>query len=70
MYFRVFMQCLVLLYSRNPFLFRNACFQIYTLDGFMYNVSGKDVPRQFLRRCVASKLSIPEKANWIEYPGT
>lgn len=36
----------------------------------MYNVNGKDVPIQFLRRCVASKLSIPEKANWIEYPGT
>lgn len=45
-------------------------FQKKYQTGFMYNVNGKDVPRQFLRICVANKLGIPEKANWIEYPGT
>lgn len=38
-------------------------------NGFMYNVNNKQVPRQFLRRCIAEKLKIPEKANWSVYPG-
>ncbi|MDR2535774.1 MAG: hypothetical protein LBD29_07055 [Treponema sp.] len=38
--------------------------------GYMYNVAGLDVPRQFLRRCVAEKLGIQEKADWQEHPGT
>lgn len=45
-------------------------FQTKYKTGFMYNVNGKNVPRQFLRRCVANKLKIPEKANWTKYPGT
>ena len=36
---------------------------------FMYNVLNESVPRQFLRKCVARKLNIIEKADWIKYPG-
>jgi hypothetical protein len=37
--------------------------------GYMYKVSGLDVPRQFLRRCVAEKLGMAERADWQTYPG-
>jgi len=37
--------------------------------GYMYSVADVDVPRQFLRHCVADKLGISEKADWCEYPG-
>lgn len=37
--------------------------------GYMYSVSNQSVPRQFLRRCVAERLGIAEKADWLEYPG-
>lgn len=36
---------------------------------YMYNVVNQNVPRQFLRRCVAEKLEIADKADWIKYPG-
>jgi hypothetical protein len=37
--------------------------------GYMYKIAGLDVPRQFLRRCVAKKLGMVERADWQEYPG-
>jgi len=37
--------------------------------GYMYDVSDHEVPRQFLRNCVAEKLGISIKANWQKYPG-
>lgn len=37
--------------------------------GYMYSVADIEVPRQFLRRCVAEQLGISEKADWQEYPG-
>lgn len=37
--------------------------------GYVYPVNDEDIPRQFLRKCVASELSVPDRANWIKYPG-
>ena len=37
--------------------------------GYMYSVSGCNIPRQFLRSCVAKALGIPERADWQAYPG-
>lgn len=37
--------------------------------GYMYDVSNINVPRQFLRRCVAEKLGCTEKADWCSYTG-
>jgi len=49
----------------NPYLYFS-----HTPDkGYMYNVAGLDVPRQYLRKCVANKLGIPEKYDWLKYPG-
>lgn len=48
-----------------PYLF----FSPHPNQGYMYDVSNREVPRQFLRRCVAEKMDIPEKADWQMYPG-
>ena len=37
--------------------------------GYVYPVEGRSIPRQFLRTCVAEKLGIAEKGDWITYPG-
>ena len=37
--------------------------------GYMYDVSGREVPRQFLRRCVSEELEITHRADWKQYPG-
>jgi len=37
--------------------------------GYVYPVNERPIPRQFLRTCVAEELGIPEKADWITYPG-
>ena len=49
----------------NPYLY----FSPTPDKGYMYNVTGLDVPRQYLRSCVANKLGISEKADWQKYPG-
>ncbi len=49
----------------NQYLF----FSPHPNSGYMYNVTGMDVPRQFLRRCVAEKLDMIGKADWQSYPG-
>lgn len=49
----------------EPYLF----FSIVPENGYMYNIAGCEVPRQFLRRCISEKLGILEKADWQEYPG-
>jgi diadenosine tetraphosphate (Ap4A) HIT family hydrolase len=49
----------------RPYLY----FSLKPNKGCMYNVANLDVPRQFLRKCVADKLGIPQKADWQEYPG-
>ena len=38
-------------------------------EQYMYNVTNQDVPRQYLRSCIASLIGIPEKADWIKFPG-
>lgn len=38
--------------------------------GYVYPVSNTTIPRQFLRTCVAEQLDIPEKGDWITFPGT
>lgn len=37
--------------------------------GYMYNVNGTPIPRQFLRTCVADALGLPERRDWATYPG-
>ncbi|MCK5217757.1 MAG: hypothetical protein KAJ93_08210 [Methanosarcinales archaeon] len=38
--------------------------------GYVYPVNDENIPRQFLRSCVAKELNIPDRANWIKYPGS
>lgn len=38
--------------------------------GYVYPVADEEIPRQFLRSCVASELGEPLKADWMSYPGT
>ena len=38
--------------------------------GYAYPVNEEEIPRQFLRKLVASALDLPEKADWVKYPGT
>lgn len=38
--------------------------------GYVYPVDDKEIPRQFLRRCVARQLGREERADWSTYPGT
>lgn len=44
-------------------------FQPEAGNGYMYNVEGKTVPRQFLRTCVAEELKMLDRADWAVYPG-
>jgi hypothetical protein len=37
--------------------------------GYVYPVDDDVIPRQFLRNCVAQALGVPEKADWIAFPG-
>ena len=37
--------------------------------GYVYPVCEEDVPRQFLRKCVALALNVPDRADWIKHPG-
>ena len=38
--------------------------------GYVYPVNDEDTPRQFLRKCVASELNVPDRENWIKHPGS
>jgi len=38
--------------------------------GYVYPVDDEVIPRQFLRTCVAQALGVPEKADWMTFPGT
>lgn len=38
--------------------------------GYVYPVEDIEIPRQFLRSCVAKGLGKPERADWMSYPGT
>ncbi len=38
--------------------------------GYVYPVGDNKIPRQFLRQCVAEELNMPERADWMKYPGT
>ena len=49
-----------------PYLY----FEDANLQGYVYPVNDKEIPRQFLRRCVARKLGMEERADWHTYPGT
>lgn len=37
--------------------------------GYVYPVNNRPIPRQFLRTCIAEELGVPEKSDWITYPG-
>lgn len=37
--------------------------------GYVYPVEDRQIPRQFLRTCVAKALGSPERADWMTYPG-
>lgn len=37
--------------------------------GYAYPVNDEEIPRQFLRKLVATAIGLPERANWVEYPG-
>jgi hypothetical protein len=37
--------------------------------GYVYPVIDEEIPRQFLRKCVALELNVPDRADWINHPG-
>lgn len=37
--------------------------------GYVYPVGKIDIPRQFLRTCLAEELGVPERADWCSFPG-
>lgn len=37
--------------------------------GYVYPVNDEEIPRQFLRKLVARAIGLPERSDWVKYPG-
>lgn len=44
-------------------------FEDTDLKGYVYPAADVEIPRQFLRTCVAKELGVPERGDWVSYPG-
>ena len=49
----------------RPYLY----FEDGSETGYVYPVDDMKIPRQFLRKCAAEELGVPERADWLTYPG-
>lgn len=49
----------------EPYLY----FEDSNCIGYVYPVNGRQIPRQFLRTCVAEELNMKHRSDWITFPG-